>query len=204
MAVGVALGLTGMQLSVLGNSYAGTFKLVGTLLFVINVMMIGEVNAYNLALIFGFLMTLMGDYFLSFSGNESDFQFGLLSFLISYLTFAILNLMNADFSKFEVWVLYPIAVVILLSVFQFQNFNNMGDAKIPVIVYLTVQVLLVSFAIMSRDPVLILGSVLLYISDSIIAHHVFNTSIKFGNLYQYLIMPTYYFGLLFITLGLKR
>ena len=199
-SIATIIGLVGMQLAVMQNGLAGSIKLAATLLFfgifVYTTAISFSIGTFILSV--GMLFALLGDYFLSYRGGDADFLFGAASFLIGYLLFAVSGLFKIE--NFNLFTLIPITLVIAFSIFQF-TFLKAGDKTIPIAIYLVIQMFLLSVSIATLNPILIMGAALLYFSDSVIAHQMFNTGWPFKQYFQYIIMPTYYLGLSFFVRG---
>jgi uncharacterized membrane protein YhhN len=195
--VALVVGLIGMELAVQNNLKAGLVKLTSTGLF-FGLSIVGTILFPSIGMVIlsvGFLLSVIGDYFLSYLGKDEVFIYGALSFLIGYVLFGVSFLFKTLI--INEMIIIPLITLIGFSIFQFL-FLKAGDKTIPIAVYLLAQVFLVSMAILTGNWMIVIGTSLLYISDSVIAHQLFNPNWPFKNAYQYLIMPTYYTGLFLI------
>lgn len=156
------------------------------------------------------LFSWMGDLFLLFDSNGSQFFiFGLLSFLTAHIfyiiIFAQLKKLQHPTRKWN-----PIIFLLLLlysgSLFLLL-YPNLGALKFPVIVYATVlsSMFLVAYHAFDwnkKDGKLILpGALLFVISDSLLALNKFYQAFEYAGLF---IMLTYGLAQLLIVAGLTK
>jgi uncharacterized membrane protein YhhN len=148
-----------------------------------------------------------GDIALGVPRNqETLFMPGLVCFLITHVLYFIVFIrtpgMNLPIKKFFYVVipviLYGTALLIIL-------FNDLGEMKIPVIVYTAVILAMLTTAINRREKVnrtsyylVFIGAVLFVLSDSMIALDKFNHPFQFASP---LIMFTYIAGQYLIVMG---
>jgi hypothetical protein len=201
--LGLVLGLVGMQGSVSGWASSGTFKIAATTLFFFigtSIPLSIGFTKSNFVMLLGLFFVLLGDFFLSYLGTTSVFLYGMINFMLGYALLAASAGLRTEWKSlgstkkgFSVIIILCIFTAIGVSVFL--NLDKIGDNTLPILIYLIVQISLVSLSYASNNPWLIVGAIFLFISDVIIALNLFSSRVSFGNLYQYLIMPTYYLGL---------
>lgn len=157
--------------------------------------------------ILGLILSLIGDYLLAIDNNGNFFIFGVGSFLLGYLTYAICLLIVSGFS-ITLFTLMTVFMIII-STLQFIVLKNNipKELIIPIIGYLFVISLLVisgfnATRLINNNLLLfwvLVGTLLIYLSDSFLAQMLFNSEsfkdIKFMN---WIVMLTYYGGQIMI------
>jgi uncharacterized membrane protein YhhN len=145
---------------------------------------------YFIAFLF---FSLSGDIFLIRQDNAS-FKAGIAAFLLAHL-FLIAEFLN-DNARFT---FVPTLVVAALSVTYYFLFlkNRLGKMKIPVIIYLTVisLMLALSFWYANSRHALVLGTILFYYSDAVLAYGKFVRKYRFTDLIS---LAAYFTGELLI------
>jgi uncharacterized membrane protein YhhN len=155
----------------------------------------------------GLFFSWTGDIFLEFSKDNSGmFILGLGAFLLAhvmYFTVFILTPGKNTILNKRIWLLIP--VIIYGAALVSYLYNDLANMKIPVIIYATVILAMLSGAINRKEKVIkksyylvLAGAILFLISDSMIAiakfSHQFNSS-------GILIMSTYIVAQYLIVTG---
>jgi uncharacterized membrane protein YhhN len=156
------------------------------------------------ALWFAFL----GDVFLMFSTRKIFFILGLGSFLLCHI-FYIIYFIRADMFPSGVPALFWLALIAYVTAgttLYMMLKRNLGDMKLPVIIYIFT-ILFMSFLCAARyyhfketafwHP--FAGSLLFIISDAILAFNHFKKTIRFSGV---LVMSTYILAQLLIIFGI--
>lgn len=154
----------------------------------------------------GLLFCVAADYLLGKPDNSGVFIFGLLGFLFGYLVY------GGIFHIHGAWTPVSTGAAVLLAAgaaVQYKTFRKLEPSlRVPVLVYIAVlSVMLLGGLNFARHPetsavraaLVSAGALLIYISDSLIAHNLFRRPIGNSDLY---ILPPYYLGQIFITLSL--
>ena len=150
-----------------------------------------------LALIF----SLLGDVFLMFSG-ENYFILGLGSFLTAHVFYILLYKKQFQFS----WIKTLPFLLSTLTYFLFIKGSIPSDLMIPVLAYCLVITTMGIFAAgrVTSDnsyKMVLLGSILFIISDSLIAFNKFVSPLDFSSLW---VMSTYGLAQFLIVIGWKN
>jgi uncharacterized membrane protein YhhN len=145
--------------------------------------------------------SLVGDIFLMLPDRERWFVFGLGAFLIGHLAY-IPGLWALGVSAGAV-VVGLLVVGLAMATLGRHIVTNVRRSEpalaIPVTVYMIVISLMVASAIGTQRPVAIIGAVLFYCSDALIAWNGFIKEYAWGRL---AIMVTYHLGQLGLALSL--
>ena len=157
----------------------------------------------------GIIFSMFGDILLMFKG-EDFFLFGLVSFLIAHIFYIIWFVKYPGFKDGAIaqkpiksipFLLYLIAIVSTL-------WGNLGDMKMPVIVYSTVITFMAICAANMKNRVnpeafipVVGGAILFVISDSIIAISKFNSTDFPENVNRTMIMSSYIAGQYLLAIG---
>ncbi|GAB4367736.1 MAG: hypothetical protein Kow009_04620 [Spirochaetales bacterium] len=142
----------------------------------------------------------VADFLLGRPDNTSVFPFGLAGFLLGYLIYGV--------SFFQAIrpggaFLYIALVLGVVGILQYRTLRTLpASLRIPVVGYVAV----VSFflasasthALQTGSPLPFLGALLIYLSDSLIAHNLFRSPLKQSDLW---ILPPYYVGQICIVLS---
>ncbi len=133
---------------------------------------------------------------------ESSFIKGLGAFLVAQLIFIVLYLTNrmpfADMSAIRVKIAGLLWAAAGITIFFL--YPHLGDLMVPVFVYTTALLGMVTTALFSKFPVKLvgLGAILFVISDSVLGARQFLTMPDFTG---YIVWGTYYMAELLMTLG---
>ena len=158
------------------------------------------------------LFSWFGDVVLLFADKgEIYFIIGLVSFLLSHITYIILFSkqlrINSNRNKAVFWA-GTTAIIVYLMVMLAVLLPRLGDLKIPVIVYAIVLSTMLLFAFKGyfkwNSPAniyILLGAVIFVSSDSILAFDKFYEPIQFSSL---LIMSTYITAQYLIVVGILK
>ena len=160
-------------------------------------------NNFTVLILFGLLFSIGGDTALMFQEYPNFFTIGLLSFLIAHVCYIIGMYRYTNLKEgllFQKWWL-GLPLLVYGSSLVYILWSELGEMRIPVIVYSTVIMLMGLSAInmFGRIPqkaakLLLIGALLFIFSDSIIAINKFRTEgfeIPFPGL---VIMVTYITG----------
>ncbi len=157
----------------------------------------------------GLLLSLMGDVLLIFQEqNALFFMGGLVSFLLAHVSYIFYYLRSSDAAAekklgsknliFLLMISYGLVFFLLLS-------KNLGDLKVPVLVYTTALVCMNIFALNrygkvndSSFKLIMTGALCFLVSDSLLALNKFLLPIPFAGLW---IMASYGAAQFFITKG---
>ena len=166
-----------------------------------------DINGFHIKIILALFFSWIGDITLQFQlKNDLFFLIGLGSFLIAQLFYAITFFTTKGENKNTliktlIGIIYILSVSILIS----KLYVNLGDLKVPVIVYAAV---ITTMAIGSafrlnkvnfRSFIIVLiGASVFILSDSLIAINKFLTPIEYARFY---IMTSYVIAQYFIILG---
>lgn len=141
----------------------------------------------------GLLFCTVADFLLGTKNNAPVFLFGLLGFLLAYLTYGITFFLSTGPST--VWIILS-TVLIIIGFFQYRTLHALPSVlRIPVLLYLGV----VSFFFVSASAFAygkgtlfpFLGALGIYGSDSLIAHNLYRKPLPLSDLW---ILPPYYVG----------
>ncbi len=161
-------------------------------------------------LLFAILFSLGGDVFLLFDQNGGpNFMLGLFSFLLAHLFYIILFLHIKKFQQpqrsWNVWIIA--ALLLYVSLLFYLLSPNLGELKIPVVIYaLVLSTMLISamHAFHFTNDTgrwVISGAFFFVISDSLLAINKFYTPFAFAGL---AIMLTYALAQLLIITGVTK
>lgn len=153
-------------------------------------------------LLVGFIFSWGGDVFLMFQQTEIFFLLGLASFLLAHVAYIFaFRLWTYDNLEIPLLKKHPwlVFVLMLYGIGLFQILDpNLGDMKLPVIVYMGVIILMGIMALNRYKKVtrrgfiwITTGAFFFLLSDSILAYNKFVEEVPFGGA---LIMLTYGFA----------
>lgn len=203
LAIAVAIRVVGGFLGLSGVASAGTPTVsLGTTSNSVCAAILSPtpLTAFHYLILAGIVLTVIADWLLAPIDNSRSFIAGLSAFLVGYLLYGVALLSRVSISwGIGLAVYLPVAAV---SVGQFVTLRRVpGELRLPVIVYVAVAAHLLAAGILNAvvpvvtTPIvaglLVLGTVLIYLSDSLIAHNLFRAPMKHPELW---IMPTYYTG----------
>ncbi|MHA1680698.1 MAG: lysoplasmalogenase [Promethearchaeota archaeon] len=155
-----------------------------------------------IGLIFGFL----GDVFLLDKDDNRNFILGLASFLVGHIVYIILFAITSDYSLLTPAFLLFIIPYLIIAIFLSKILKIVpAKMKGPVMVYMVV-ISLMSFLALMRMPSastasfwwVFAGSISFMVSDSVLAIAVFADK---DARWHVVVMSTYVFAQLFITIG---
>ncbi len=149
----------------------------------------------------GLLFSLLGDIFLMLPDRDRFFVFGLGSFLIGHLAYIPgLFLLGFSAGAFLVGVLLVVVALVTVGRRVVRGVHrNEPRLVVPVIVYMGVISLMVATAISSGKVIAVVGAVLFYGSDTLIAWNGFVKPLWWANV---AIMVTYHLGQIGLALAL--
>ncbi len=189
----IALVAKGLIIPILGMIYYQKIK--------------NDMNSFHFKIIAALFFSWIGDLTLQFQvKNDLFFLIGLGSFLIAQLFYAISFFstkgIKSNFTlKLLIGIIYILAVALLIS----KLYPNLGDFRIPVIIYASV---ITSMAIGSASRLnkvnftsfmyVLIGATIFIISDSLIAINKFLLPIEYARFY---IMITYVIAQYLIAVG---
>jgi uncharacterized membrane protein YhhN len=143
------------------------------------------------------LFSATGDILLA-STMENSFIFGLLSFAIAHLCYAV------GFWPWCRWsnqaLLKALPLVVILLVVLLLVLPHTAELRLPVLVYMGIISLMAVLAIFSlvQTPYLLIGAFLFVISDSLIAVNKFVIPLPWQHI---LVMLTYYLAQYYLFIG---
>ncbi len=136
--------------------------------------------AYTIGVSIGLVLSLGGDIALMFEGRRDAFALGLGFFLLAHVAYTIVFSL---LGRVSVWDSLSIAILLATAVMFYALMRpNLGKMRVPVIIYMIVISLMVSRATSTlASPVfcsvqasmIIVGAVLFYLSDAILAANRF-------------------------------
>jgi uncharacterized membrane protein YhhN len=147
------------------------------------------------------VFSMVGDIFLMLPDRERFFVFGLGAFLIGHLAY-VPGLVLLGFSPVAFLVGLAFVVVAMSTIGRrvvTAVKDGQPDLLVPVMVYMGVISLMVACAFATTKPVAILGALLFYGSDSMIAWNGFVKPFHRANI---AIMVTYHLGQIGLVLAL--
>ena len=173
-----------------------------TMVFIIGIALIraSKRDSYRYLIVAGLCFSLAGDIFLMLPSDQ--FVFGLVSFLVAHILY-IGAFRTRPTSLLS--ILFGLACVAYGFVMLWFLFPNLGDMKLPVLIYVAVVLLMAWQALCrwaeerSRGAALAaIGAILFVASDSMIAIDRFNGRFRLAGA---LIMTTYFAAQLLIALS---
>jgi len=164
----------------------------------------GHSGAYTLSIVLGLLLSLGGDVSLMFQEHKKPFMIGLVFFLLAHVVYGIVFLKFAGITS-TFYIFGAIFVVLGIAIFLFL-YPGLEKMKGPVAAY----ILIITFMVMSAGSTLsassfpqaaallvIVGSILFWFSDVILATNRFRIPMK----YNRLSLLAYFSGQLLIALS---
>lgn len=162
------------------------------------------INRINMLVLFGLILSWAGDMVLQFT-----FVPGLILFLLAQLMYLVAFFMTPGkstiFAK-RIWLLIP--VLIYGAGLCLYLYGDLGDMRLPVIVYAVVILLMLTGALNRFEKVnihsyrlVLAGAVLFVLSDSAIAVNRFTWDFDYSG---FVIMSTYIVAQYLITVGYIR
>lgn len=185
--------------------YPGSIALKGLSVSTLALLIFRSVSSRD-GLILGvsLLFSSIGDVLLEISGDKM-FLFGLVSFLIAHLLYIVLFARNfpRPLKTRPAQKLLIVALPIYSIVMTAWLWPGLGDLSGPVIFYICAITAMVVAAALAgfASRLILVGALLFFISDSLIAINKFKFPIKYGD---YLVWSTYYAAQFSITLGFLR
>ncbi len=158
------------------------------------------------AIAIGLLFCAGADYLLGLPDSSRVFVYGLGGFLIAYLIYGVGFALDG--------VSWPAvagsgAALACIAALQYRTFRTLQDQlRAPVLVYMAVVSFLAASAVgfawgspgaPAGRALALAGALLIYASDSLIAHNLFRAPLPSSDLY---VLPPYYAGQICITLSL--
>jgi uncharacterized membrane protein YhhN len=155
-------------------------------------------NAFVLAMIFA----LLGDVFLMFKGDDF-FLIGLLCFMVMQLLYTYLFSREGSNDKKRLVIISVPLLLLTVGIISLL-WNDLGDLRIPVLVYAMAISGMVIFAIYRKNimkgySAVVLGVVLFLISDAVLAISKFGGALPFQDI---IIMSTYMTAQFLIVRGM--
>jgi uncharacterized membrane protein YhhN len=151
----------------------------------------------------------LGDVLLMFeSSDKSFFLFGLTAFLIAHLFYIFFFSITRTDEKIKLKGGWAVVVTVYFAGLIFLLFNDLGEMKIPVIVYgvvISAMFLMALHMLYIKNneagKLMMLGALLFVASDSLLAINKFYQPFQLAGIFT---MFTYGSAQLFITLGAAR
>jgi len=150
----------------------------------------------------------VGDVVLLFADKGTIFFIiGLVSFLIAHLLY-ILLFMKLQKVKTTKYLPYSILVLVYLIGLLSFLWNDLGDLKLPVLIYASVLSMMLLFAIKGKfvwenhnGNYILFGAIFFVLSDSLLAINKFHSPISLAS---FLIMSTYLVAQFLLVLGILK
>ncbi|WP_026908671.1 lysoplasmalogenase [Paucisalibacillus globulus] len=166
----------------------------GTMILIILLTIIESGLSTNFSnwVLFALLFSLLGDIFLML--REKWFIHGLVSFFIAHVLYIIGLLLMFRFT-FTLTNIVLILFLVLISVtfyfFLFQHVRKVGGIILLVAVafYIAIITIMVGLASMTGIAILIVASLLFFISDAVLAINKFRVTFRLAD---YIVMSTYF------------
>jgi uncharacterized membrane protein YhhN len=161
-------------------------------------------QVYTIGVLVGLLLSFGGDVALMFPENRRAFAVGLGLFLLAHVAYTVVFLTMGRFSGRD--VLSAVLLLIMGVGFYTLIKPNLGTMRIPVVVYIVVISVMVHRAVSvlagaafsgTQGVMVVLGAVLFYVSDIILAASRFWRSWR----YHRLSLAFYYSGQFLIALA---
>ncbi|KAJ8520092.1 hypothetical protein ONZ45_g3048 [Pleurotus djamor] len=153
-----------------------------------------QATHYDRTLFGGLCLAWIGDVLL-IPGGELTFQAGLGSFLLGHLCYAI----SFYHTRFEpttaIITLLPLAVI-FFAVNHVLSPHVPDELQVPVLAYMTVISVMLDLAFATHDSTIIIGAILFYLSDFLVARDQF---LDPGFTNKLIGLPLYYAGQLVIA-----
>ncbi|TXK85255.1 lysoplasmalogenase [Paenibacillus sp. N3.4] len=160
-------------------------------------------KTYKNLIIAGLFLSAIGDSFLLLSGKQW-FTFGLVAFLIAHLVYVAAFVTRWRFSPFHLLALIPIATYSFLLLNRLHAGILAGGNSglwIPVLVYVVVISIMIWSAVISRSWIAIVGAILFFMSDSLLAWNMFVMSVSWAG---YGVMISYYLAQFLLANSIER
>lgn len=160
-----------------------------------------EIKQNNI-FILGILFALMGDIFLNFDSDDF-FKIGLGSFLLMQMCYIyVFSIDKSNITK--PFLIKTFAVILLLILMISILWNNLGELKIPVLVYMLVIGAMAIMAFLRNNKIagysgVVVGAILFLLSDAFLAYGKFVETVT-G--LSYLVMATYIVAQYLIVTGI--
>ena len=164
----------------------------------------GHVKAYTLSIILGLILSLGGDVSLMFQEHKKPFMVGLVFFLLAHVVYGVVFLKFAGITS-TFYIVGAIFLALGIAVYLFL-YPGLESMKGPVAAY----ILIITFMVTSAGSTLaaasfprsaalcvIIGSILFWFSDVILAANRFRIPMK----YNRLSLIPYFTGQLLIALS---
>jgi len=164
----------------------------------------GHEQSYTLAIVLGLVLSLGGDVSLMFQEHRKPFMIGLVFFLLAHVVYGIVFLKFAGFTS-TFYIFGGIFLALGIAVFAFL-YKGLDTMKGPVAAY----ILIITFMVTAAGSTLsslsfpgtaallvIVGSILFWVSDVILATNRFRIPMK----YNRLSLLAYFSGQLLIALS---
>jgi uncharacterized membrane protein YhhN len=161
----------------------------------------------NWLILLALLFSWAGDVALEFTQhNEMMFMLGLVCFLLTHVLYCVVFFLTPGRSNpLRKFILFILPVYLYGAGLLYYLYNDLGDMRIPVIVYTLVILTMLAGAINRINKVsrlsyylVLTGAVLFLLSDSMIAVNKFSCHFKGASA---LIMSTYIIGQFLIIMG---
>ncbi|CAG0936402.1 putative membrane protein [Thermoflexales bacterium] len=184
------------------------FKPISTLLVIIIALLSflepGHNQVYTVGILVGLLLSLGGDVALMFQENRRAFGVGLGLFLLAHVAYTVVFLRMGRFSG---WDILSAGLLLSVGVSLYALMQpNLGALRLPVAIYIIVISLMVNRAVsvlagsaLSNVPgvMVVVGAVLFYVSDVILAASRFWRTWR----YHRVSLAFYYSGQLLLALA---
>ena len=139
-----------------------------------------------------------GDVLLALS-IENRFVLGLAAFLLAHLAYIRIVVARTSERSFPPLGLMLLAIYLVIMISAV--IPNAGNARIPIVIYMLVICTMAAFAMKSKMLMLIVGTLVFMVSDSLIAINEFVVAVPYEAL---LIMATYYVAQYLMVVSLSH
>lgn len=145
---------------------------------------------YTLALLAGMVISFGGDMALMFMNtSKKAFRIGLVLFLLGHIAYIVVFTLFSGFQKPD-WISGLVLAAAAVCIYRYL-LPNLGDMKIPVLLYVVIISLMVNRALsvfsgtyFNRTQAILItaGALLFYVSDVILALHRFRHQWRYGRI----------------------
>lgn len=165
----------------------------GTMVIIILIAMLGLgefPSTYSWWILAGLLFSILGDIFLMLPKDR--FVYGLLSFLVGHVCYVIAFLYVPGGGEVGTWVTGALLLIAILYLLKLSKgvFRSGGITLfLAVMTYVTIITSMVWAAFYTQQPIIIIGAILFFFSDAILAWDRFIGKLTYRN---FLVMIPYY------------
>ncbi|MDV2582417.1 lysoplasmalogenase [Alkalibacillus haloalkaliphilus] len=157
-----------------------------------------KVTSFEKVMVVGIIVCAVADAAIAIT-----FIAGLVIFLLGHVVYICGFAMKINWSLKHFSIIIPLLIIgavyghLLIQNIQAQEAWLIG----PVVAYIIVISVMVLMAFLTRNPFAMIGSLLFYLSDAVLAWNMFVESLKYSTVY---IMSTYYSAQLLIAHSINK